>query len=78
MKAALFETPRRRRWRGSKALVPLPRDACPSCGGELQVLVVGQAALFRHGGYGATLASTVRWCHCGWRLEAQRQEVRPA
>ena len=78
MKAALFDAPKRQRWTGSRALVLLPSDACPSCGGTLQTMSVGQPALFRHGGYGATLASTVRWCHCGWRLEAVRQETRPA
>lgn len=75
---ALFDAPERERWTGSRALVPFDRDACPVDQGPLSVIVVGQPALFRHGGYGADLTSTVRWCAlCGWQLLAQTQETKP-
>lgn len=77
MKQRLLDVERKERWTGSRELVPVPRDACPSCGCDTSTTTVAQPALFRHGGYGATLASTIRRCPCGWGLEAQRQEVRP-
>jgi hypothetical protein len=74
----LFATHPRARWRGSRALVALPRDRCPVDQLPLVVELYGQPALFRHGGYGATVLSTVRRCiGCGWRLVAQTQETRP-
>ncbi len=76
--AALFDAPRRERWKGSRALVPLCKMTCPTCGGYLMQMTVGQAALFRDCGYGATLNSTTRWCPaCGWQLLAEQSEGRP-
>lgn len=43
-------------------LVPLPRDDCLACGGPTTVESVGQPALFRHGGYGATRMETFAIC----------------
>jgi len=78
VKQRLLEVEAKERWTGSRALVPFPADACPSCGSAVYTLSVSQPALFRHAGYGADLRSTIRRCLCGWGLEAQRQEVRPA
>jgi predicted RNA-binding Zn-ribbon protein involved in translation (DUF1610 family) len=61
-----------------RALVPLPRLRCPSCGASLDSLTTWQPALFIACGYGATLESTVRRClSCGWQMDGQRQEVNP-
>lgn len=77
-KAALFDAPAKQRWTGSRALVPFVRDSCPQCGGALHSITAAQPALFRHGGYGADLVSTIRWCPTdGWRIEVERQERNP-
>lgn len=61
------------------ALVPLPDTTCPTCLTTLVVLTVRQAALLRHGGYGATTRTVTRRCPtCLWDLEAEREEERPA
>lgn len=73
----LFEVEAKERWTGSRALVPLPKDACPHCGGELDVETVDQRPLLRHGGYGAALSTTMRYCRCGWRMQAAQSEVKP-
>lgn len=70
--------PRRKRWTGSKALVPLSPHRCPACGYALDSAGVGQLALFFHGGYGATQVTTRRYCHgCGWSLVSSVDEVNP-
>lgn len=43
-------------------LIPLRRDACLGCGGPVEAESVGQPALFRHGGYGATRMTTFAVC----------------
>ena len=61
-------------------LLPLPADACPSCGSPLVVLSARQPAMFSHGGYGATERATTRACPapaCGWALLAEVQAERP-
>lgn len=76
--AALFERPTKQRWTGSRELVPVAADACPTCAGVLLVMSIAQPALFRHGGYGATQRQTERWCPtCGWHLLAEVVEVNP-
>lgn len=65
------------RWTGGKALVPLPRDACPECAGPLSERTHGQLPLFRHGGYGAVQSHVVAWCHCGWTLLRSITETNP-
>ena len=38
----------------------------------------GQLALFRHGGYGATVTTVRHWCpSCGWDAGEHRTETRP-
>lgn len=61
----------------TKALVHVPLDACPTCGGELEREVIGQAALIRHGGHGATLVSERLHCTCGWTLLHRQSELNP-
>ena len=74
----IFEDmPKRPRWKGSIALVPLAADRCPSCEQPLALETVDQPALFIHAGHGATERTTTRHCPCGWRMVAQCQEVRP-
>lgn len=73
----LFDVARKTRWSGSRALVPLDPERCPSCGAGLDLDVVAQGALFFHGGYGAAELTVTRHCRCGWRLEAERSETRP-
>lgn len=76
-KERLFDVDAKERWTGSKALVPLPDDACPSCGGELDTETVDQRPLLRHGGYGAAERTSMRHCRCGWRMQSERSEVKP-
>ncbi len=61
-------------------LVPYPGDVCLRCGGPVTSESIGQPALFRHGGYGATRMSTFLLCRdqkCrGVRL-SRVIEVRP-
>lgn len=73
----LFEVEAKERWTGSRALVVLAPDACPSCGGPLDVESVDQRPLLRHGGYGAAKRTTMRHCRCGWRMQSESSEVKP-
>ena len=64
MKPRLFDFERARTAPRSKclALVPLERDRCYRCGDDVDIESVGQLALFRHGGYGATRMHTFHIC----------------
>lgn len=73
----LFDVEAKERWSGSCALVVVPPDACPSCGGALDTETVDQRPLLRHGGYGAAKRTTVRHCPCGWRMQSEHGEVKP-
>lgn len=73
----LFDVEAKERWTGSRELVVLPDDACPSCGSPLDTETVDQLPLLRHGGHGAAERTAMRHCRCGWRLEAERREVKP-
>lgn len=73
----LFDVARRRRHGGTKALVHLPLDACPTCGGGIDREANEQSALLRHGGHGATLVSVRLHCRCGWTLLQETTERRP-
>lgn len=67
-----------RRWDGSRALVPIQRDCCPSCFGTLREVRMTEAALFFHGGYGASRETTSVSCEgCTWTLVVEVSEVRP-
>lgn len=63
-RAALFTVELEKRAPTSRCrdLVPLRRDACLACGGPTRDESVGQPALFRHGGYGATKMTTFAVC----------------
>lgn len=53
---------------------------CPECATPLITQTVGQAALFIHGGHGATRQTTWRVCpngKCRWSMESVVVEVRP-
>lgn len=59
-------------------LVPLDPTACPDCGAPLDEITSGQPALLRHGGYGATIQQTIRYClSCLYSLHVETLEVRP-
>ena len=61
-------------------LVPLERERCLACGGQVNVRKMGQPALFRHGGYGATRVVTTLECRdiaCGAVRESRIDEIRP-
>jgi hypothetical protein len=73
----LFDTTPRQKWTGSRALVPLPREACPECHGPLSERAFGQLSLFVHGGYGAVRTQVTAWCHCGWTLVRSVTETNP-
>lgn len=82
---ALFDLAPVPRWTGSRALVPLDANTCPSCAGPVQTVTVGEAALFRHAGYGAVRQTTSRLClsslrresRCRWGLTVETTEVNP-
>lgn len=82
MRARLFDTPRPVRGPRSKCrdLVPRQPDACMYCGGDVRYETIGQLALFRHGGYGATVSRVFALCSVhtcrGVRL-VQTIEIRP-
>lgn len=77
-KARLFEVEAKERWRGSRALVPVPRDVCPRCHvGSPQEQTITELALFIHGGYGAARRSVWLHCACGWELRTAVSEVNP-
>ena len=64
-------------WGGSKAIAVIP-PGCPECGGPIFTEGVGQLALFRHGGYGATVTIERRWCpSCGYDAGGRRTETNP-
>lgn len=70
-KRRLFDVASKKRWTGSRALVPISPHVCPACGFVLDACAVGQLSLFFHGGYGATEETTRRYCHsCGWSMVA--------
>jgi len=76
----LFGQERKRRppYRGSRALVHVPADACPACGGRTVDEVTEAPALFFHGGYGATLRTVRRCCTiCLWGRLVEETEARP-
>ena len=50
---------------------------CPDCGEPLRHLEYDQAALFTHGGYGATTRTIYATCVCGWSMQRERSERRP-
>ncbi len=83
--SALFDLAPLPRWTGSRALVPLPPDACPACGGPVQTITMGEAPLFCHAGYGAVRQSVTRACvaalaregSCRWALTVDVTEVNP-
>jgi hypothetical protein len=62
----------------SVALVPVDPTTCPDCGGQLRTIEAAQAALVRHGGYGATLRQTIRYClGCLYSIHIETTEIRP-
>jgi hypothetical protein len=82
---ALFDLAPVPKWAGSRALVPVDRDACPSCAGLITTVTVAEVPLFRHGGYGAVRQTTSRICagsltrasRCRWGLTVDVTEVNP-
>ena len=64
MRPALFPTGKKTQISRTscKELVPLPRDECHACHGPIIFESVGQLALFKHGGYGATRLTTFAVC----------------
>jgi len=84
MPDALFDLAPRARWTGSRALVPLPANTCPSCAGLVTTVTVDEPPLFAHGGYGAVRRTTSRLCvaalaaaGCRWGLTVDVTEVNP-
>lgn len=72
------ETVKRRRHGGPAAVEHVPTvDRCPRCGSTISERTVSQDALVRHGGHGATQATTTRRCRCGWSMTSEVSEVRP-
>lgn len=60
-------------------LIHVPLDRCPSCGEDaIERHIVDAPALFRHGGYGATVRSIELRCPlCLWDLVHTVREIRP-
>lgn len=84
---SLFDPPpKKKRWTGSRALVPVEPGVCPVCGTELVTERLHEPALIRHGGYGATRRTERAYCPhkhpdgtlCGWVLLREVTEERPA
>lgn len=83
--SALFDLAPVPRWTGSRALVPLDANTCPSCAGPVRTVTVGEMPLFRHAGYGALRQTTSRLCvsslrresGCRWGLTVLTEEVNP-
>lgn len=74
----LFGNARQRRsHEGPKAIVHVPSDCCPDCGGAVTEQTRDQGALIRHGGYGATERTVIRSCGCGWSMVAETSEIKP-
>lgn len=78
---ALFDVgPAERRTKRTKALVALDPGLCPTCGAGVSPITTHQAALLRHGGYGATERTTTLHCSdpgCRWTMQSERTEVNP-
>jgi hypothetical protein len=73
----LLDVEKKERWTGRHDLLPVDRQVCPSCGGDLREETVAQPALLRHGGYGATEETTSVSCRrCGWHLTVAVCETR--
>lgn len=78
MAEVLFDPTAKTRWTGSRALVPIDRATCPSCGGHLREIRMTELALLRHGGYGASRETVSVSCvRCPWLLVVEVSEVRP-
>lgn len=63
-----------------RTIVVVDPGRCADCGATLELVVVDQPALLRHGGYGATVRTSTRRCsdpECDWQLEFERIEIRP-
>jgi len=59
-------------------IAPFTVGRCPDCDTVLDLVHFDQPAVVRHGGYGATVRTVLRSCpKCGWKLVAERGEVRP-
>ena len=67
----IFETARRKRWTGTKALVL--QTECPFCGEPYDRSSWVQLPLLRHGGYGEAVKTTMILCRC--RMAAIRVEA---
>jgi len=62
----------------SLALVCLPTDTCPECGGGLAVVTTWQPSLFLGCGYGEARAESIKRCHgCGWWMVTGHTAVNP-
>ena len=58
-------------------LVVIDPDICPACTGPLVTATWTADALFRHGGYGASVETVVVRCRaCGWALTREVRTVR--
>jgi hypothetical protein len=69
---------RKARYTGTREVVAVDPDVCPSCGGtDLHRFEQIEPALLRHGGYGAAKRTVTSSCPCGWLLEVERSEVHP-
>lgn len=75
----IYDVDKKVRERTTKALVPVSLNACPSCGcPDLDRTQVGEMALLRHGGYGATRSTTTLSCpRCTWSLVVDVTETDP-
>lgn len=72
----LFETEEREIWQGSRDLVVASSVVCAWCGDTFDVTYT-QAALFYHGGYGATEGKRIRGCVCGAIRSVSRYTLNP-
>jgi hypothetical protein len=77
----LFDVDRREVRHGTTtALVAVETVVCPSCGSDTVRGSLGEPALFRHGGYGATRETITDRCtsrQCDWKLVVSVTEVSP-
>lgn len=61
-----------------REVVPVLAEWCPDCHTPTVAVVARMDALFRHGGYGATMRTTRRYCPaCSWSLVVELEEERP-
>lgn len=66
------------KWTGSLAIVPVARDVCLRCGGNLHEWTYGQLPLFRSHGHGAVRQTTLRVCvDCSAAFVVDVTEVNP-